>query len=295
MADSAAVDAAQAAGYTVASVTGAVTGPVSGGALHRLQRVVETSGGEVEFSDNGVKASKVLYSGVAGKEILVEADAVGTAGNAINIILDVPADDNQAHAIAYAENGNDRTVTLAVSGDGSTIVSTAADVVAKINADATDIHAELGDSAGAKSAKAYVAFTDITDEGGSDSLIFTGKTNGMGFSVDIRKPRGKSENALTSVTVSMDDANNRIVCVVPEGKTIANVKTAVEAHVAANAIVAVTTAGTTTHVVTLPNGMATAKGSFANRGEVLATAVATQDLAGGTASAMTLRVTPAVA
>lgn len=295
MADSAAVDSAQSAGFTVASTTGKVTGPLSAAQLHRLQRVAEGAGGHVEFTDQAVKASKVLYSGVAGKEIKVEADSVGTAGNNINIIIAVPADDNQAHAIAYAESVNDRTVTLAVDTDGSTVLSTAADVVAKINADGTDIHASLGDTPAAKSAKAYCALTDITDEGGSDSLIFTGKTNGVGFSVDIRGPRGKSENALTSVTVSMDATNNRITIVVPAGKTIANVKTAVEAHVAANAIVAVTTAGTTTHVVTLPDGMASAPGSFANRGEVLATAVATQDLAGGTASDLAVRVQPAVA
>ncbi len=294
MADSRAVDAAQKAGYTVASTTGVITGPVNGASLHRLQRIVEAADGEVEFTDPAVVASKVLYSGVAGKEIKVEAVDVGTAGNSINIILDVPADDNQAHTIDYAEAGNDRTVTLAVDTDGSTITSTAADVVAKINADATDIVASLGDSVGGRSAKAYIATTDLTAEGGSDSLIFTGKTNGVAFSVLIREARGKVELAYTSVTVSVNAAN-RIEIVVPTGKTIANVKTAVEAHTAANALVAVTTGGTTSHVVTLPEGQVSGKGSFANRGEVLATAVATQDLAGGTASAMNLRVAPAVA
>jgi hypothetical protein len=292
MADSRAVDAAQAAGFTVASTSGAVTGPVSAGALHRLQRIVETAGGEVEFTDNGVKASKTLYAGVAGKEIVVEADAVGTAGNAINIIIAVPADDNQAHAIDYAEAGNDRTVTLAVDTDGSTVLSTAADVVAKINADGTDIHASLGGSYAAQSAKAYCIFEDIAQSG--DDLIFTGKTNGVGFTVSMREPRGRAEEALTSVTVSVDDKNS-IRIIVPAGKTVANVKTAVEANTAANALVAVTTAGTTSHAVVVPGRTTTKAGSFANRGEVLATAVATQDLAGGTASAMTLRVTPAVA
>jgi hypothetical protein len=295
MADSKAVDAAQSAGFTVASTTGKVTGPLSAAQLHRLQRVAEAAGGHVEFTDQAVKASKVLYSGVAGKEVKVEADAVGTAGNAINIIIAVPADDNQAHAIAYLEAGNDRTVTLAVAADGSTVTSTAADVVAKINADGTDIHAELGQTPAAKSVKAYAAFTGITAEGGSDSLIFTGKTNGVGFSVDFRGPRGKSESSLSAVTVSMDATNNRITIVVPAGKTIANVKTAVEAHTAANAVVAVTTAGTTTHVVVLDYGITSKQGSFANRGEVLATAVATQDLAGGTASDLAVRVQPAVA
>jgi len=294
MADSRAVDAAQKAGYTVASTTGVITGPVNGASLHRLQRIVEAADGEVEFTDPAVAASKVLYSGVAGKEIKVEAVDVGVAGNSINIIIDVPVDDDQAHAIAYAEAGDDRTVTLAVDTDGSTVLSTAADVVAEINANATDIVAELGDSVGGRSAKAYAELTGITAEGGSDALKFTGKTNGVAFDVVIRAPRGKVELAYTSVTVSVDAAN-RILMVVPTGKTIANVKTAVEAHTAANALVAVTTGGTTTHVVTCPDGQVSDRGSFANRGEVLATAVATQDLAGGTASAMNLRVAPAVA
>ena len=294
MADSRAVDAAQKAGYTVASTTGVITSPLSGAALKRLQRIVDSADGRVEMTDPAVKASKVLYAGVAGKEVKVEAVDVGTAGNSINIILDVPADDNQAHTIAYAEAGNDRTVTLAVDTDGSTITSTAADVVAAINADATDIVASLGDSVGGRSAKAYATLTGITAEGDPDALIFTGKTNGVDFSVVIRAPRGKRERALTSVTVSVDAAN-KILMIVPAGKTIANVKTAVEAHTAANALVAVTTAGTTSHVVTCPSGQVSDSGSFANRGEVLATAVATQDFAGGTASAMALRVAPAVA
>jgi hypothetical protein len=253
---------------------------------------VEAADGEVEFTDPAVVASKVLYSGVAGKEIKVEAVDVGVAGNSINIIIDVPADDNQAHAIDYAEAGDDRTVTL--DTDGSTVLSTAADVVAEINANATDIVASLGDSVGGRSAKAYAELTGITAEGGSDALKFTGKTNGVAFDVVIRAPRGKVELAYTSVTVSVDAAN-RILMVVPTGKTIANVKTAVEAHTAANALVVVTTGGTTSHVVTCPDGQVSDRGSFANRGEVLATAVATQDLAGGTASAMNLRVAPAVA
>lgn len=295
MADTHAVNAAQAAGYTVASTTGAVTGPLSAGSLHRLQRIAETAGGRLEFTDDGVKAQKVLYSGVAGKEIVVEAASNGTAGNSINIILDVPADDNQAHAIAYAENSNDRTVTLGVASDGSTIVSTAKDVVDIINAEATDITARLGTTFAARSAKGYVILEDVTATPGDD-LIFTGKTDHEAFSVDMRAPRGKAENALTSVTVSMDANNNRITIVVPASKTVANVKTAVEAHTAANAIVTVTTNGTTTNVVTFTGGMYSGAADIAlNRGEVLATAVATQDLAGGTASAMTLRVAPAVA
>lgn len=294
MADSRAVDAAQSAGFTVASTTGKVTGPLNAAALRRLQRIVAGAGGDVEFTDDAVKASKVLYSGVAGKEIVVEADAVGTAGNAINIIIAVPADDNQAHAIAYAENGNDRTVTLAVDTDGSTVLSTAADVVAKINADGTDIHASLGDSAGSKSAKCYGVLEDVTATAGDD-LIFTGKTNGVVVTVQLRGPRGRAEEALTAVTVSVEN-DTTIKVIVPAGKTVANVKTAIEAHTAANALVAVTTAGTTSHAITFPTTQSrSVKCSLENRGEVLATAVATQDLAGGTASDMALRVVPPVA
>lgn len=293
MADTHAVDAAQAAGFDVASTTGRVSGELSAGRLHRLQRIVETAGGKVEVSEGGAKASKTLFSGVAGKEIVVRATDVGTAGNAINIILDVPADDNQAHPIAYAEAGDDRTVTLAVDTDGSTITSTAADVVAEINSNATDIEAELGGSFAAQSAKAYCIFEDIAQSG--DDLIFTGKTNGVPFTVQLREPRGLAEEALTSVTVSMSGALNAIEIIVPATKTVADVKTAVEAHTAANAVVAVTTAGTTTHAVVIPGRSVSKAGSFENRGEVLATAVATQDLAGGTASDVGLRVTPAVA
>lgn len=293
MADSAAVDAAQAAGYTVASTTGAVSAPVTGGSMDRLRRIVGGSGGHLEYSDAAAKASKTLYAGSAGKEIVVEAVTAGTAGNSLNIIVAVPVDDNQAHAIDYAEAGNDCTVTLAVDTDGSTVLSTAADVVAKIVASGTQITAALGDSVGSRETLAKLTLTDITAEGGSDALIFTSKVSGGHFSVLIREARGKNEEALTAVTVSVENAT-RIKCIVPAGKTIANVKTAIEAHTAANALVTVTTAGTTTHVISA-DGSASGSGSHANRGTALATAAATQDLAGGVASAVALRVVPAVA
>lgn len=295
MADSVAVDAAQSAGFTVAATTGKVTGPISAAQLHRLMRVVEGAGGRVEFTDSGVKASKVLYSGVAGKEIKLEALTVGTAGNSITLAI-VVAGGSVARTITAA--GSDITVNVATTAGAVNATETAAAIVAAINADADSnalVLASLGDSAGAKSAKAVATLTDITAEGGSDALIFTGKTNGEGFSVDLRGPRGKSEAALTSVTVSMEAANNRIIIVCPAGKTIANVKTAVEAHVAANAVVAVTTAGTTSHVVVPAYGVTSDQGSFANRGEVVVTALAAQQLAGGTASDLAVRVQPAVA
>jgi hypothetical protein len=292
MADSAAVDAAQAAGYTVASTTGAVSAPVTGGSMDRLRRIVGGSGGHLEYSDVAAKASKTLYADSAGKEVVVEAVAAGTAGNALNIIIAVPADDNQAHAIDYAEAGNDCTVTLAVSGDGSTVVSTAADVVDKIVASGTQITARLGDSVGSRETLAKLTLEDVTATPGDD-LIFTSKVSGGAFSVLIREPRGKTEEALTAVTVSVDNGT-RIKVIVPATKTVANVKTAIEAHTAANALVTVTTAGTTTHAIAL-TGTRSGSGSAANRGTALATAVATQDLAGGVASAVALRVVPAVA
>lgn len=282
MADSHAVDRAQAAGYTVASTTGKVTGPLSAGALHRLQRIVETAGGRLEFTDNGLQAEKVLFAGVAGKEMVVRDPAVGTAGNAKKVVLAAAG----TGAPAASDDGTTLTVNL---GDAS---PTVADIVDTINADGF-LEAELGDSYAARSAKAYCIFEDIAQAG--DDLIFTGKTNGVPFTVLLRRPRGRTEEALTSVTVSVDDGSI-IEIIVPATKTVANVKTAVEAHTAANALVAVTTAGTTTHAVDFGSDrLATKAGSFDNRGEVAATAVASQDLAGGTASDMALRVQPAVA
>jgi hypothetical protein len=100
--------------------------------------------------------------------------------------------------------------------------------------------------------------------------------------------------ALTAVTVSVEN-EHQIKIIVPATKTVANVKTAVEAHTEANALVTVTTAGTTSHAVAVTRNGVSAKASFQNRGSVLATAVAVQTLSGGEATARTLQVVPATA
>jgi hypothetical protein len=209
------------------------------------------------------------------------------------LAIELPVDDNQAHAMTVTASGRAVTVTLGVASDGSTVVSTCKDVVDALNADS--------DSNGLVSAaltgnvhedKGYVIFEDVAESG--DDLIFTGKTNGQAFSVNIREPRGRVELALTAVTVSVEN-EHQIKIIVPATKTVANVKTAVEAHTEANALVTVTTAGTTSHAVAVTRNGVSAKASFQNRGSVLATAVAVQTLSGGEATARTLQVVPATA
>jgi len=415
MADSAAVDAAQAAGYSVTS--GVITQELEGGALDRLRRVVGGSGGHLEYIDALTQPSKVIYSGVKGKEFTVTAlnvagvnasydtdpdqganaalvftaagegagygvapaikvayadtasnghndvtvgvalsvgvititvgikttvtlasevkaalDAApniakwityayksgndgtgavatmaaktlaggvapsGTAEAAVTpvtLAIALPVDDDQAHAIDVAASGKAITVTLGVASDGSTVVSTCADVVAALNAD-SDSNALVSAALTGEvhEDKGYIIFEDIAQSG--DDLIFTGKTNGQTFSVNIREPRGRVENALTAVTVSVEN-EHQIKVIVPATKTVANVKTAIEAHTEANALVTVTTAGTTSHAVAVTRNGVSAKASFVNRGSVLATAVSAVTLVGGVASAKTLQVVPATA
>lgn len=415
MADSRAVDAAQAAGYSVTD--GVVEQALSGGALDRLRRVISGDGGHLEYRDAAVLPSKVIYSGVKGKEFTVtevartpvnaaldtdsaqganaahiftaagadagygvapcikvafantasdgHSDVVGsmaissgvititiaikttvtlasevaTAFNAIpgidkvatianktgndgtgavatmaaaaltggvapsgtseaavvptTLAIALPVDDDQAHAMTVTASGRAITVTLGVASNGSTVVSTCKDVVDALNSDE--------DSSGLVSAaltgnvhedKGYLIFEDIAEAG--DDLIFTGKTNGQAFSVNIRRPRGRVENALTAVTVSVEN-EHQIKVIVPATKTVANVKTAIEAHTAANALVTVTTAGTTSHAISVERNGVAASASFQNRGSVLATAVAAVTLVGGVAADKSLVVVPATA
>lgn len=296
MADSRAVDAAQNAGFTVASTTGIVTGPLSSGALHRLQRVVEAAEGKVEYGAAAEAAVLDAFATTAGKGIRFTAATPGVAGNDLTIEIAVPADDNQAHAIASTDVAGAVVVTLAVDTDGSTVLSTAADVVAEVEANVTSVTAELLDVAATQETLAQAVFEDIGSSAG-DNLIFTGKAGADLFEVTIRPPRSSGpEAAYTSVTVRLLDRNH-IDIVVPATKTVANVKTAVEAHTAANALVTVTTAGTTTHAITFDadGHKVNQLSSFANRGSALMTVLAEDSPAGGADADSDLRVVPAVA
>lgn len=288
MADSRAVDAAQAAGYTVTA--GKVSGPLSAGRLHRLQRIVETADGELEYSDGAATAEYVAFAGVAQKEIRFYAKAGdGAAGNDKNIVLVVAGNNTP---LSVSDDETTVTVNVATDGGGAP-TSTAAEVVDEVNTHDDEVLAELGDSHGAKKgALQALTFEDIAQA--NDDLIFTGKTNDEAFSVDMRLPRGKSEAGLTAVQVEVE-RGNRIKIIVPATKTVANVKTAVEANVDANALVTVTTAGTTTNAVDLSAGQRSAQSEAANAGGTVVTALASQDLAGGADADMALRIVPAEA
>lgn len=293
MADSAAVDAAQAAGYTVASTTGIVTGDLSPGALSRLIRIVETAGGKLEYTDDGAVSALDVHATTAGGGIHFYAKA-GVGDNdtkAVEIV--VPVDDNAPHALAVTDDETTVSISLEVDTDGSTILSTVAEVVDAVNTHDDEVLAELLDVSATRESLGVLTFEDIAEA--NDDLIFTSKIAAGSFSVEIREPRpNTAEASLSSVTVSVENGT-QIIIIVPATKTVANVKTAVEALTAADDLVTVTTAGTTTHAVNVSAGMRSGQSSRANRGTALAAVFTSDTLAGGAASAQTLKVVPAVA
>src|SRR6188472_1611459 len=99
MADSRAVDAAQAAGYSVTD--GVVEQELRGGSLDRLRRVISGDGGHLEYIDAEAADSKVIYAGVKGKEFTVSE----VARTPVNASLDTDASQGADAAIIYTAAG----------------------------------------------------------------------------------------------------------------------------------------------------------------------------------------------
>lgn len=276
------------AGFSIDS-SGFITEDLTNAGLERLRRIVHANDGELSYEAVVRTASLTKFAGTAGKEIEFTAVSAGTGGNSLAVVFDVPADDNQAHPIAVSDDGSTLTVTLGVDTDGSTIVSTIADVVAAIESDANGfLTAALGSGAGSDESLGRITFEDIGQSG--DDLILTGKTAHQAFGCFIRPPRNHEDQ--DNIVVNYDSAAKSALITVPSGKTIANIKTAIEANAGFNAIVTVTTAGTTSHAY--DGAKHNASASFANRGSALATTFTSAALAGGVDAANSkLKVSPA--
>lgn len=143
----------------------------------------------------------------ADNDITLTAKVGGAGGNAINLVLVDPSGNNQALAVSVAETTI--TVSLATGGAGA-ITSTAAQVVAAINADAA---AKLLVTAAVKSGETgagiVTALTSTALAGGDASAITSASLDLQGFdSGHFNVHFGATAPAPTSVVVKESDDNS---------------------------------------------------------------------------------------
>lgn len=249
---------------------------------------VDTDGSTVLTTGTSLVADWAEAAAASGADLLMTPSASGT-------ITGILAAVSKTMLTGGLDNPRTASVSLEVDTDGSTVLTTAAALVTAINDDNSMndiVVASLGQSSGARQLLAKLTFVDLGSSEG-DNLILTSKVNAAEFAAQIRRPRGKTELAATAVACELKPGN-LIDIMVPAGKTLANIKTALEAVDAIDDLVTVTTAGTDTHVATFER-IVSGQASRANRGETILTAATVESAISGVDSELVLRVEPAVA
>jgi hypothetical protein len=158
---------------------------------------------------DSVAASLLVNPAGDDNAILYTAVTPGDAGNAITITYAVPEDNDEAVPLSVAVDGTDIVITLEVDTDGSTILTTAADVIDAIEtptgawADvAAMVSAALDDTdVGNDGTGLLAAFAEDALEGGVDGTG-QGQVDKGWLLIDLDTPRRRSTR-----TSAMDSRN----------------------------------------------------------------------------------------
>lgn len=162
-----------------------------------------------------VAASRAINPAGNDNAITWTAVTPGVAGNSITITYAVPADDNAAHPLVVDVDGTAIIATLAVSSDGSTITTTAAQLIAAMAAHpsaAALVTGALtgGDGGAGTGAGLLAAQTVLSLQNGSDGGAITSTAAEVDAAIDgeaaaaaLVTPSNKAANDGTGVVTAM--------------------------------------------------------------------------------------------